>query len=104
LIEVAADLLREVLSKKESVTYQAILREGREEGRAEGVVQGALAEAKKWLLLQGEAHFGAPDRRTRAALDQIEDVGQLEQMSLRLLSAVGWPDLLGQPTPRRRAD
>jgi hypothetical protein len=81
----------------ESVTYQAIL----EEGRVEGETRGALAEARKLLLMLGENRFGAPDASTVAALEAINDVRQLENLGLRLLSASSWQDLL-RPAPRRR--
>jgi hypothetical protein len=87
---------------KESTTYQAILREGLEEGRQEGRQEGTLAEAKRMLLLLGENRFGPPDARTRAVLDSIEDVGQLEEMSVRVQNVESWQDVLGRPTPRRR--
>jgi predicted transposase YdaD len=45
-------MFRGVVSMTESSTYQAIL----EEGRAEG----AVAEAKKLLRLQGDDAFGPP--------------------------------------------
>src|SRR5260370_15948761 len=44
--ELARHLLRGVRSMKESVTYQAILEEGEEKGK----IEGALAEARKFLL------------------------------------------------------
>jgi predicted transposase YdaD len=95
--DLAEELLRGVLSMKESVTYQAILREGRAEG--------ALDEVRRVLLLQGENLFGAPpDAKTRAALERIRDVERLEALSLRLLTASGWHDLLGVPASRRRHD
>ncbi len=45
----AAQLLQGVKSMKESTTHQAILEEGRQEGKTEG----AIAEAKKVLRLLG---------------------------------------------------
>jgi len=53
---------------KESTTYQAIVREGREEGRDEGRTE----EARRMLLLVGETKFGRPEPqrkpRSRASL------------------------------------
>jgi hypothetical protein len=49
---------------KESATYQAILAEG----RAMGIHEGAVAEAKKLLLLQGIHRFGTPSSGNVAAL------------------------------------
>ncbi len=83
---------------RESTTYQAILREGRKEGREEG----SLAEARKVLLLLGECRFGAPDAQSRAILQEIGDLKRLEELSVRLLAAANWHDLFAQPTPRRK--
>jgi hypothetical protein len=79
---------------KGSVTYQAILREGREEG--------ALAEARRMLLLAGAEHLGAPDAASRAALERIQDVERLEKLITRVFRAADWRKLLEQPAPRRR--
>lgn len=104
--DLAKELLRGVVSMKESTTYQAILREGLEEGRRKGLeegrTEGSLAEAKRVLLLLGESRLGPPDTRTRAVLESIEDVGQIEEMIVRVHSVDGWQALLGQPAPRRR--
>jgi hypothetical protein len=80
---------------RESVTYQAILEEGRQEG--------ALAELRKVLLLQGEnSHLGHPSAAIRAALEAVNDLSRLEAMSVRLLTAESWQDLLREPaTPSR---
>ncbi len=47
-----------------SSTYQAILEEGRNEGRGEG----AVAEARRLLRLQGEEAFGPRTRELRLGL------------------------------------
>jgi len=95
----AAELFRGVVSMKESSTYQAILEEGRLEGRTEG----AVAEAKKILRRQGGKAFGPPDPRTAAEIDQLEDLGRLEDLLERVLTAESWQELLGQPaSPKRR--
>ena len=83
---------------KESSTYQAIL----EEGRAEGEVRGAVAEAKKVLRFLGEDAFGPPDARTYAAIERLNDLPQLEELLRRVRSASSWQELLGQPRGRRR--
>lgn len=85
--ELAALLFRGVMSMRESSTYQAILAEGRGEG--------AIAEAKKVLRLQGNKIFGTPDRRTVATLERINDLQQLENLLERLPDAESWQDLLG---------
>jgi predicted transposase YdaD len=90
----AAQLFQGVVSMKESSTYQAILEEGRTEG--------AVAEAKKVLRMQGDDAFGPPDARTAKALEQIDDLARLEELLKRLRTAGSWQDLLGQLAPGRR--
>ena len=82
---------------KESSTYQAILEEGRQEGRAEG----AVAEAKKLLRILGDRRFGPPDARTAETIERIDDLARLEDLLKRLHSATDWRDLLGRPATRR---
>ena len=84
---------------EQSATYQAIVRRGREEGREEG----RAAEARRMMLLQGEAKFGPPDAAVRTALEKISDLAQLEALGVRLLSAASWQELFALPTPRRRS-
>jgi predicted transposase YdaD len=98
----AAQLFGGVVSMKESSTYQAILEEGRVEGRSEGRAEGAVAEAKKVLRLQGDEPFGVPDAQTATAIEQIDDLGRLEEMLKRVRTAESWQDLLGQPAAGRR--
>ncbi len=85
---------------RESVTYQAILEEGREEGlargREEGLARGRAVEARALLTLLGEQKFGPPDARVQAALNVIGDPERLEALARRLLGASSWDDLLGQ--------
>jgi predicted transposase YdaD len=94
----ASQLFRGVVSMKESSTYQAILEEGRQEGRQEG----AVAEAKKVLRLQGDVTFGVPDAQTEAAIEQIVELTRLEALLKRLPSVTNWQDLLGTPLGERR--
>jgi predicted transposase YdaD len=92
--EFAHALFEEVLGMEQSATYQAIVRRGREEGRAEG--------ERRLLLLQGETKFGAPDAATRAVLEATTELAQLEALGVRLVSAGSWQELLAAPAPRRR--
>jgi hypothetical protein len=80
-------LLRGVLNMKESVTYQAILEEGRAEGKAD--------EARKMLLLQGRERFGEPSAKIVALLDALTDLRRLEGLVIRLLHVKTWEELLG---------
>jgi hypothetical protein len=74
------------MNLRESVTYQAILEEGREEGRIEAY--------RETLLRQATRRFGAPDEPTRARVEAMADEAQLEALLDRVLDAAGWVDLL----------
>src|SRR5207237_4016235 len=75
----AVQLFRRVVSMKESSTYQAILEEGR--------MEGAIAEARRVLRLQGDAAFGAPDARTARLIERFDDLTRLEELLTRLPTA-----------------
>src|SRR5438876_579558 len=72
----------EVFFMEQSTTYQAIVRRGRAEG------------ARRMLHLQGETKFGPPDAATQAAIESIDDLKQLEELCVRLMSAGSWQELL----------
>lgn len=75
-------LLRGVRSMKESVTYQAILEEGREEG------------SRRMLLALGTKRFGKPPVKIRKAIAAITEPVVLERLAVRLLDVETWNDLL----------
>jgi hypothetical protein len=83
-------LFQEVLGMEESTTYQAILRKGR------------LAEARQILLRLGRKQFGPVAEATTAALNAIEDVQRLEELSERVLEVSSWQELLNPAGRRRR--
>ncbi len=86
-------LLTGVQNMRESTTYQKILQEGREEGLEEGRV----TEARRFLVLVGTERFGEPGARSVATLEAIASVERLENLGRRLVTdtAVGsWEDLL----------
>ncbi len=87
-------LLQGVVAMKESVTYQAIINEG----KAEGEIQGA----QKILLLLGRDRFGEPSAEELAAIHAVTDVQKLGELSLRLLHASSWQELLGRNGAGRR--
>ena len=66
-------LLRGVISMEESVTYQAILREG----EARGEARGKATEARRMLLLVGRTRFGEPSAAVVDTLDALTDVSLL---------------------------
>jgi hypothetical protein len=84
---------------KESVTYQAILREGWAEGFAKGFAkgfaQGQVDEARRVLLLIGRQRFGEPPLEVAAALESLTDLQKLEELVLRSQWAAGWHELPG---------
>jgi predicted transposase YdaD len=89
-LELARILLQRVLRMKESVTYQAVVEEGR------------IEEARRALLLVGKELLGKPDAATKGAINALEDVAQLEELMRRAAHVGSWQELLGRPTPRRR--
>ena len=86
--ELAFQLLEGVQNMRESTTYQAILREGRQEGKVEG--------EQELLLRQGTKRFGEPDATTIAALEAIQDIDRLGALGERILdpNIQDWNDLL----------
>jgi predicted transposase YdaD len=86
-------LLRGVIPMEESVTYQAIIEEGKAQGRQQGVVE----EARRTLLLVGNARFGPPRADVVAVLDTIDNRERLEELHVRLLKVSSWEELLELP-------
>jgi predicted transposase YdaD len=89
------ELMRGVRQMRESVTYQAIVNEGRTTGR----VEGRAEEARRLALRLGTRRFGAPGPNVAATLDAMTDIEALEALADRLLTAHGWDDLLRPSTP-----
>ena len=80
------NVLEGVNEMEESVTYQALLRRGRVEGRVEGRVA--------MILRQGRKKFGPPSSEQEAAVVAVTDVVRLEELAERLLDANAWDELL----------
>ena len=76
---------------QESTTYQAILSEGRSEGRVAG--------EQRFLILQGTQRFGKPDGATLVTLEAIRDFERLELMCERVTDSDlrDWSGLLRTP-------
>ena len=72
---------------RESVTYQAILEEGREEGR--------IQELHRTILRLGRERFGTADETTRQDIEAIRNIESLEELSVRLIRVSSWTELLG---------
>lgn len=83
-------LLRGARGMRESSTYQAILEEGRVEGR----VEGQIIEARRLVLELGTRKFGPPDPTTVGALERIDDLNMLHRLADGLLQTSNWEDLL----------
>jgi predicted transposase YdaD len=74
------------IAMRESVTYQAILEEGREEGHVEGL--------HRMILRQGRVRFGEADETVRKQIEAIRDIVVLEDLSERLVMVSSWDELL----------
>lgn len=90
----ATELLRGVTNMRESSTYQAILDEGRVEGRAEGQVQGRAEHARQLLVTLGTRRFGPPPQRVLAVINANTDPADLDRLTVRVLDVSGWDELL----------
>jgi predicted transposase YdaD len=80
--QVVEQLFRGVTSMEESSTYQYI------------VAKGELREAKKILLRQGQRRFGPPDQQTITAIDALDDLKHLEELTDRVHEVSSWQELL----------
>ena len=68
---------------------------GNEDGLAKGLAKGEIDEARKILLLQGRSRFGEPSPEVVAAVNAVTEVQKLEELTVRLLQAASWQELLG---------
>ena len=83
------NLFRGVTAMKDSTTYQAILREGKE--------LGAVTELHKVLLRQGRQKWGSASEETEGAIRGIQDLERLERMTDAVLPSNSWQELLATP-------
>jgi predicted transposase YdaD len=90
--EVVSHLLEGALDMQESTTYQAILREGRNEG----LIGGRIAGERQVLIRLGTKKFGTPDTETLAAIEAIRDIDRLDSLGLRIVDpdVCDWNSLL----------
>ncbi len=89
-LDVVKSLMKEIRGMRESVTYQAILDEGREEGE----MQGAVNEARELLVRIGTRRFGSPGSRVIDLIRGITERETLEQLVERVLVVMSWQELL----------
>ena len=85
--------LRTMNSLKESSFYQILLEEGRKEGEKKGQIAGA----QKLLFHLGRSRLGPISKKTRVAVESINDLTQLERLGDRLLKVSSWTELLAEP-------
>jgi predicted transposase YdaD len=90
--EMVANLLRGVRNMKESSTYQAILREGKQQG----IDDGRAREARALLIRAGRRQLGVPAPAVLTRIEAIDDVPRLEALFDRAMdgSARTWNELL----------
>ena len=74
------------IAMRESVTYQAILEEGREEGHVESL--------HRMILRLGRRRFGEADVAIRQQIEAIRDIDRLEDLSERLVIVSSWDELM----------
>jgi len=74
---------------KESVTFQAILEEGRREGK--------LQEARDLLITVGRKRLGSPSASYVKRIKRIKDRLRLEELLVRLNDVESWRELLAAP-------
>ena len=79
-------LIQRVRRMRESVTYQIILEEGREEGE--------IREARRTVLDLGGEKFGPAAESTVSTIQSLEDLGVLHRMVRAVLRANSWQELL----------
>ena len=84
---------------KQSTTYQAILEEGEARGKAEGLAEGRVEEARRMVLRIGRKRLGEPSEGVRAAIESIVERERAEILGERLLDVVSWDELLSPPDP-----
>jgi hypothetical protein len=78
-----------MLDIRDSSFYQVLLKEGMEKGR--------ITEAQQLLFRLGRLRFGRIDKATDSAIEAIDDLKRLRRLSVRILTATSWVDLLAEP-------
>lgn len=94
-------LLEGIRAMEDSVTYQSILAKGEARGELRGELRGEIRGEKKGeliaareiLLELGNLRFGAPDIKTKRAVEHIQSMERLKQMAKQILNAGSWEDL-----------
>lgn len=87
--QLANKLLKGIQTMRDSVTYQAILDEGREEGRQEGQIQ----LAHKTLLRLGTRRFHEPTEEIRLRIEALTNLEKLQNLLDRVIEVQSWEEL-----------
>jgi hypothetical protein len=69
------------LDWRDSTTYQAILRDGREQG----LITGRIVGAQRILVRQGFKRFGAPGAGILVAIGAIRDLEWIDALADRII-------------------
>jgi predicted transposase YdaD len=96
-------LLKGATRMQESVTYQEIENQGRvrgwadghAKGRTEGRTEGRAEGELQTIIRQATRRFGAPAQAVLDRLNSISDPAELDRLSLAVLTAADWAELLG---------
>ena len=80
--ERALNLFRRIRAVEESTTYQYIIE------------QGAIKEARTTVLNLGASKLGAPAKKVKAAIREVDDLPRLRRMVMNVLTAKSWNEVL----------
>jgi hypothetical protein len=85
-----------MLDPRDSTTYQAILRKGRQQGWAQAREDARLTGGKRLLIRVGTKKFGEADGASLAIIEAIRDFEKLEALADRMMEpgVRDWNELL----------
>jgi hypothetical protein len=78
----AIELFRRIRAVEESTTYQYIIE------------QGEIKAVRRLLLRQGSTKLGAPPKKVKAAIQELDDLPRLERMFDHVNDAASWNEVL----------
>ena len=80
---------------EESVTYQALIRRGENQGMQQGLGLGRIDEARRAVVRIGQKRFQKPiPQEISNRLESITDRDQLESLLDRTLDVSNWDELM----------
>ena len=85
-----------MLDPRDSTTYQAMLRKGREQGWAQAREDARLTGGKRFLIRVGTKKFGEADGATLATIEATRNFEKLEALADRMMESDvrDWSQLL----------